>query len=274
MSHPATMPIPTNHRRQGLSGPDDGTILASLSQLCDLLTYSGDDALLAAGLHGCGTTQQQQHIGDLVALLASPDPSVQLMAARVLTQALEQVPSCGAAAVQTGGAEALVGKLLCIEYVDVAEQAIAALERLARVQPLALLPCGGMGALLCFLDFFAVSVQRTALRAVAGVCAGPLLPTAPSRTATTTTSSSTANTTTNTGGGSLAVPLAEFEAAFLDAAPALTQLVAHGSEGSLVELAALALLRALQCFVEGAGQCQCGLVSTLCGRGMDGWTDH
>jgi hypothetical protein len=243
--------------------------MASLSQLCDLLTYSGDDALLAAGLHGCGPQQQQQHIADLVALLAAPDPSVQLMAARVLTQALEQVPSTGPAAVGAGAAEALVGKLLCIEYVDVAEQAIAALERLARLQPLALLPCGGVGALLCFLDFFAVNVQRTALRAVAGVCAGPLLPLPPSSRlgggGLGSSSSGGGSGGAGAGGGgggsesraqeqgALAVPLADFESVFLDAAPALTQLLAHSSEGSLVELAALALLRALQCFVEAAG---------------------
>lgn len=241
-------------------------MLASLSQLCDLLTYSGDDSLLAAGLHGCGPQQQQQHIGELSALLAAPDPSVQLMAARVLTQAFEQVPSAGAAAVAAGTAEALVGKLLCIEYVDVAEQAVAALERLARLQPLALLPCGGMGALLCFLDFFPVAVQRTALRAVASVCAGPLLPPpppSPTRAAAApggTTGGGGASGSGGSGGpggvsGGLAVPVADFEAAFLDAGPALTQLVAHGGEGSLVELAALALLRVIQCFVAAAGTC-------------------
>lgn len=243
-----------NQQPQGLSGPDDGSVLASLSQLCDLLTYSGDDTLLAAGLHGAGPQQQQQHIAELTALLASPDPRVQLMAARVLTQAFEQVPSAGAAAVAAGAAEALVGKLLCIEYVDVAEQAVAALERLARLQPSALLPCGAMGALLCFLDFFPVAVQRTALRAVASVAAGPLLPAAPSPTAGGVRSSSSGG---GGGGasssGGLAVPVADFEAAFLDASPALTQLVAHGGDGSLVELAALALLRVVQCFVEAAG---------------------
>lgn len=240
---------------QGLSGPDDGTVLASLSQLCDLLTYSGDDTLLAAGLHGAGPQQQQQHIAELTALLASPDPSVQLMAARVLTQAFEQVPSAGAAAVAAGAAEALVGKLLCIEYVDVAEQAVAALERLARLQPSALLPCGAMGALLCFLDFFPVAVQRTALRAVASVAAGPLLPAPPRPTAGGVRSSigggGGGGAASSSGG--LAVPVADFEAAFLDASPALTQLVAHGGDGSLVELAALALLRVVQCFVEAAG---------------------
>lgn len=234
-------------------------MLASLSQLCDLLTYSGDDTLLAAGLHGAGPQQQQQHIAELTALLASPDPSVQLMAARVLTQAFDQVPSAGAAAVSAGAAGALVGKLLCIEYVDVAEQAVAALERLAWLQPLALLPCGAMGALLCFLDFFPVAVQRTALRAVASVGAGPLLPAPPTPTAGGIRSigggggASSSGATSGSTSGGLAVPVADFEAAFLDASPALTQLLAHGGEGSLVELAALALLRVMQCFVEAAG---------------------
>lgn len=191
-------------------------------------------------------------MGELTTLLASPDPSVQLMAARVLTQALEQVPSAGTAAAAVGTAEALVGKLLCIEYVDVAEQAIAALERMARSQPLALLTCGAMSALLCFLDFFALNCQRTALRAVASICAGPLLPPPPSASRSTTTTHDN-NNNNNNGPSVLSVPPTTFEAAFLDAAPALTQLVAHGSETSLVELAALALLRALQCLVAAAG---------------------
>lgn len=36
------------------------------------------------------------------------------------------------------------------------------------LQPI--LACGGVNALLCFLDFFAASIQRVALRAVANVC--------------------------------------------------------------------------------------------------------
>jgi hypothetical protein len=158
----------------------------TLSQLCDLITYSGDDALLLAGfggvmMHGPGVNigsnggeRVHQHLKDLLVTLQAPDPSLQLMATKVLTQVFEQVPPCVALALDAGVAVTLTEKLLSVEWMDVAEQAIAALEHVARYSPAALLSCGTLGALLAFLDFYPLDVQRQALRTVAHICSGPL----------------------------------------------------------------------------------------------------
>jgi hypothetical protein len=79
-----------------LSG-DDSVVLASLSQLCDMITYSSDEGLLMAGL-----TSGSSYIPDLVRLLSSPDGSILLMSTKILTQCFDQVPSTMGAAVQAG----------------------------------------------------------------------------------------------------------------------------------------------------------------------------
>lgn len=147
--------------------------------------------------------------------------------------------------------QALTEKLLSIEYMDVAEQAISALEKTALYYPQPILACGAMGALLCFLDFFPLSVQRQALRTVANICGAPLRPTS-SAMAATASSSSMGGGGRRVGSSSTVPDVSTFESPFLDAAPALTQLLNH-HEGSIVEYAALALLRILQCFVEASG---------------------
>lgn len=107
-------------------------VINSLSQLSDLITYSSDEALLLSAFSAGGATQ---HLTELVQLLASPDPSIQLMSVKILTQILDQVPHSIAMAVQAGAAEALTEKLLSIEYMDVAEQSISALAHISVHHP-------------------------------------------------------------------------------------------------------------------------------------------
>lgn len=78
---------------------DDSTVLASLSQLCDMITYSSDEGLLMSGFSGGA------YIPDLVRLLGSPDGSIQLMSSKILTQCFDQVPGTIAVAVQAGVVE-------------------------------------------------------------------------------------------------------------------------------------------------------------------------
>ncbi len=243
------------------SAMEDGgaALFDTLSQLCDLITYSGDDQLLLAGFSPAGSAQ---HLTDLLQLLESPDPSLQLMTAKILTQVFEQVPPCIATAVQHGAAAAFTEKLLTIEYMDVAEQAIAALEHVALYYPGALLPYGTLGALLGFLDFFPQNVQRMAVRTVAHLCMGPLMVPGLGLGMGVGGLRRRMMMAEEGGGGSGSpspsssaapsrIQVAEFEGPFLDAAPALTQLL-HHSESAVVESAALALLRALQCFVDAS----------------------
>jgi hypothetical protein len=78
-------------------------VLDALTQLWELITYSSDESVLASGFSG------GQHIGDLVRLLGSPDPTVQLMTVRIITQVFDQVPPLMGLAVQAGVAEVSLG---------------------------------------------------------------------------------------------------------------------------------------------------------------------
>ena len=61
-------------------------------------------------------------------------------------------------------------RLLSIEYIDLAEQALQALEKLSHEHPLAILRAGGMLAVLQYVDFFATGVQRIAVSTAANLC--------------------------------------------------------------------------------------------------------
>lgn len=107
-----------------------------------------------------------------------------------------------------------------------------------------ILRAGGLGALLCFLDFFPTSIQRTALRAVANLCG--------------TSSSASQRRCPSAGPGApqllmMMITTAEVEGPLLDAVPALTNLLNH-ADGKIVESATLALIRILQSINEASGR--------------------
>jgi E3 ubiquitin-protein ligase TRIP12 len=65
---------------------------------------------------------------------------------------------------------AFCARLLTIEYIDLAEQSLQALEKLSHEHPGSLLQNGGLMAVLSYLDFFPSSVQRTAVATAAMMC--------------------------------------------------------------------------------------------------------
>ncbi|CAA3018631.1 E3 ubiquitin- ligase UPL4 isoform X1, partial [Olea europaea subsp. europaea] len=67
----------------------------------------------------------------------------------------------------------LCQKLMVIEYLDVAEQCLQALEKISREQPLACLQSGAVMAVLNYIDFFSTSMQRVALSTVVNICKKP-----------------------------------------------------------------------------------------------------
>jgi E3 ubiquitin-protein ligase TRIP12 len=81
-------------------------------------------------------------------------------------------PSSAAAIVHYDAVPLLCEKLLSIEYIDLAEQCLQALEKLSHEHPLAILRAGGMQAVLQFVDFFATGVQRIAVSTAANLCRG------------------------------------------------------------------------------------------------------
>ena len=68
------------------------------------------------------------------------------------------------------GVDVLVGKLLEIEYIDMAEMVLKVLDRISIDYPSAILKANGLFACLQYLDFFGIHVQRTAVSTVANTC--------------------------------------------------------------------------------------------------------
>lgn len=112
----------------------------------------------------------------------SPTMDVLLLAARALASILELFPTLATPrAVSEGVVPALCAKLLEIEYMDVAELALQILERIVcKSESLgtvavaeyrrALLQEHGVVALLQYVDFFPIAIQRTAARIVSALC--------------------------------------------------------------------------------------------------------
>jgi E3 ubiquitin-protein ligase TRIP12 len=71
--------------------------------------------------------------------------------------------------------QAFCARLLNIEYIDLAEQSLQALDKLSNEHPASLLQQGGLTAVLSYLDFFPTGVQRVAVATAAKMC-GALAP--------------------------------------------------------------------------------------------------
>lgn len=120
----------------------------------------------------------------LVALIRfSPTLDVLLLAARALAAILEHFPTTAVPkAVAEGVVPSLCEKLLEIEYMDVAELALQILDRIVCKPPVSatatataayrhsVVEANGVVALLQFVDFFPLAIQRTAARIVAELC--------------------------------------------------------------------------------------------------------
>lgn len=100
---------------------------------------------------------------------AEHNPDIMLLAARALTY-MADVPGLTSSIVRHGAVPAFCARLLTIEYIDLAEQSLQALEKLSHEHPGSLLQAGGLMAVLSYLDFFPSSVQRTAVATAAMMC--------------------------------------------------------------------------------------------------------
>ena len=97
---------------------------------------------------------------------------VMLLASRAMCHMMDVLPSSPATLVQYDAVPLFCERLVNIEYIDLAEQALQALEKLSHEHPLAILRAGGMLACLQFVDFFATGVQRIAASTAANMCRG------------------------------------------------------------------------------------------------------
>ncbi|KAL2649350.1 hypothetical protein R1flu_017478 [Riccia fluitans] len=142
---------------------EEGRQLDSLSQLCELLSIGTEESLSSFSV--------DSFVPVLVGLLNHEyNPDMMLLAARALTHLCDVLPSSCAAVVHYGAVPCFCARLLTIEYIDLAEQSLQALEKISHEHPTACLRAGALIAVLSYLDFFSTGVQRVAVSTAANIC--------------------------------------------------------------------------------------------------------
>lgn len=137
--------------------------LAQLTELCELLSFCSDSSL---------SSPMVDSFSPVLVQLARHDtnPDIMLLAIRAITYLCDVNPRSSSFVVRHDAVPVLCQRLMAIEYLDVAEQCLQALEKISREQPLACLQSGAIMAVLGYIDFFSTSVQRVALSTVVNIC--------------------------------------------------------------------------------------------------------
>ncbi|KAG5340284.1 hypothetical protein C0989_002300 [Termitomyces sp. Mn162] len=181
---------------------DPTTRLLTLQELSELLSISTEDTLagsfqveqfvreLVKILGGHGADEDEDEDGDedhteqdedaaLAAALAmstgntyqgDENLEAQVLACRCLANLMEALPGVAHTVVYHGAIPVLCSKLIEISYIDLAEQTLSTMEKISEEFPSSIVREGGLAALLSYLDFFSIAVQRTALQAASNCC--------------------------------------------------------------------------------------------------------
>lgn len=148
-----------------LKSDDSTRQMMALTELSEYLSFSSEEALISFPM--------ETFIPILIGLLEDPGPGdetagqAMLLCCRCLFNVVDVLPPTTRIITAAGGLPALCQNLLNVAYIDVAELAVAIIERIAEDQPLQVLKAGGLQAILTFLDFFQIAVQRQAAHAAA-----------------------------------------------------------------------------------------------------------
>nr|KYP43929.1 E3 ubiquitin-protein ligase UPL4 [Cajanus cajan] len=137
--------------------------LAALTKLCEVLSFCTEGSL---------SSMTSDLLSPLLVKLAKheSDPAIMLFSIRAITYICDLYPRSAGFLVRHDAVPTLCQRLLAIEYQDVAEQCLQALEKISREQPLACLQAGAIMAVLKYIDFFSTSIQRVALSTVVNIC--------------------------------------------------------------------------------------------------------
>ncbi|RDW81473.1 HECT-type E3 ubiquitin transferase UFD4 [Aspergillus mulundensis] len=154
---------------QNLRMKDDPSVqLIALQELSDLLLVSNEDNL-------SGQFSPDPYVKELVSLMQPNDfgeenPEIMLLACRCLANLMEALRGSVANVVYGGAVPILCQKLLDIQFIDLAEQALSTLAKISVDFPASIVREGGLTACLTYLDFFPTSTQRTAVTTAANCC--------------------------------------------------------------------------------------------------------
>jgi E3 ubiquitin-protein ligase TRIP12 len=157
-----------------LKSDDPTRQIMALTELSEYLSFSSEEALISFPM--------ETFIPVLISLLEDPGhgdetaAQAMLLCCRCLFNVVDILPPTTRIITAAGGLPVLCANLLNVAYIDVAELAVAIIERISQDQPLQVLKAGGLQAILMFLDFFQIAVQRQAVNSAALM----LLPISPS----------------------------------------------------------------------------------------------
>ena len=144
---------------------DEENHLAGLTELCECLAVATEETMVSFPI--------DQTVPLLVGFLAHKhNPDVMLLAARALTNLADVFPPACSYIIRHNAVPAFCARLLTIEYIDLAEQSLQALEKLSHEHPGSLLRAGALVAVLSYVDFFQTGVQRVAVATAANICRG------------------------------------------------------------------------------------------------------
>ena len=139
--------------------------MESLTELCDYLSVVTEDTMVSFSVDA--------FVPPLVKLLSDETPDLKILSARAVTHLMDALPSASSSLSHHGASLPLCLNLLSIEYIDLAEQSLSALEKLSVDYPHPIVRAGGFSAALSFIDFFSTGVQRVAASFVCNLCRSP-----------------------------------------------------------------------------------------------------
>ncbi len=175
-----------------LKSTNPDTKLIALQELCEILSISSEETYMAMG----GPKAMGFNVQDFVACLlgivkgkaqdadveldgfgipvdvAQLDPEAILLSCRCLANLIEAFPLSISIIVSHGAFGVLVEKIKAIEYIDLAEQIMSVLEKLAMDFPEKGLAADILKASTQYIDFFNIHVQRSSMAVVANSCRG------------------------------------------------------------------------------------------------------
>ncbi|XP_010735737.1 E3 ubiquitin-protein ligase TRIP12 isoform X4 [Larimichthys crocea] len=147
---------------QGLQATgDESQQLQAAIEMCQLLVMGNEETL--------GGFPVKSVVPALITLLQM-EHNFDIMnhASRALTYMMEALPRSSAVVVDA--IPVFLEKLKVIQFIDVAEQALTALEMLSRRHSKAILQANGLADCLVYLEFFSINAQRNALAIAANCC--------------------------------------------------------------------------------------------------------
>ncbi|KAJ3090034.1 Ubiquitin fusion degradation protein 4 [Quaeritorhiza haematococci] len=183
---------------------DPTSQLVALQELAEILSMATEDMFIGSGGPRMMGFSTDEFVKALIAILQGPsmtdigidldelaalgviddfgfggggggmgmNPELMLLSCRCLSNLIEALPSSTMQIVSNGGVQVLVGKLMEVEYIDLAEQVLSVLEKVSVEYPAAVIRANGLVAVLQYIDFFSLHVQRTAVTIAANAARG------------------------------------------------------------------------------------------------------